>query len=195
MIVRISIAWVALLCASTVGTVATALSETSALASLLSKRMRDGKLWTTDNLSVNVGTSYCYQDLDSNCHRYGRLYTWKSALLACRALGGGWRLPTDLDWRGLAKRYGGVSEDSHDDGRAAYAALSPGGRSGFDALLAGGRVDGQFNRQGAHGFYWTQSKSVSDGAWFYNFARGNQALYRQSGGDEEMAISVRCVSD
>lgn len=195
MILRISIATVALLCSPTEGTAATAPFTTSAPAAHLSKRMPDGKLWTTDNLSVSVGASYCYQDLELNCHRYGRLYTWESASLACRALGGGWRLPTDLDWRGLAKRYGGVSEDSHDDGRAAYAALSSGGRSGFDALLAGGRVDGQFNRLGAHGFYWTQSKSEPTGAWFYNFAKGNQALYRQSGGDEEMAISVRCVSD
>ena len=91
--------------------------------------------------------------------------------------------------------YGGVSEDSGDDGRGAYAALSRGGDSGFEALLAGGRVDGQFGRLGAHGFYWTQSRSEPEGMWFYNFAKGKAALYRQSGGDEKMAIAVRCVND
>jgi len=86
-----------------------------------------------------------------------------------------------------------VSEDSHDDGKAAYAALSSGGPSGFDALLGGGLVDGQFARLGAHGFYWTQSRSEPTGAWFYNFSKGNQALYRNPAGDEQMAIAVRCV--
>lgn len=165
---------------------------TSSLAMPL-KWMADGKLWTAQNLNLNVAGSFCYQDAEANCDRYGRLYTWKSALVACRSLGPKWRLPTESDWRELARQYGGVSEDSRDGGRKAYAALSIDGRSGFNALLAGGRVNGNFDRLGAHGFYWTQSESVPDGAWFYNFAKGNRALYRQSAGDEEMAIAVRCV--
>src|SRR5687767_3849785 len=44
-----------------------------------SRRMPDGKQWTTDNLNVNTGPSYCYEDAELNCRRYGRLYTWKSA--------------------------------------------------------------------------------------------------------------------
>ena len=32
----------------------------------------------------------------------------------CQSLGGGWRLPTDDEWRQMAKRYGGVSDDSAD---------------------------------------------------------------------------------
>ena len=30
---------------------------------------------------------------------------------------------------------------------------------------------------------------------FYNFGRGSQALFRQSQGEKQMAISVRCVRD
>jgi hypothetical protein len=44
-----------------------------------SKRMADGKEWTTDNLNVNTPSSYCYDDAEPNCRRYGRLYTWESA--------------------------------------------------------------------------------------------------------------------
>src|SRR5688500_3148957 len=36
-----------------------------------SKRMADGKQWTTQNLSVNVVPSYCYEDADPNCRKYG----------------------------------------------------------------------------------------------------------------------------
>lgn len=159
------------------------------------RRMADGKQWTTLNLSVNTVPSYCYNDSEANCLRYGRLYTWESAQRACESLGRGWRLPTDDEWRQLAKHYGGVSEDSEDRGKGAYRTLSPGGDAKFDALLGGGRSgDGQYARLEAHGFYWTASGNDADGAWFYNFAEGSQGLHRQSGGEKERAFSVRCVS-
>lgn len=161
-----------------------------------SKRMADGKQWTAHNLDVNTMPSYCYEDVELNCHRYGRLYTWESARRACQSLGDGWRLPTDAEWRQMAKDYGGVSEDSDDRGKAAYKALSAGGQSGFNALLGGGRSDdGQYARLEAHGFYWTASESDTDSGWFYNFGRGGQALHRQSGGEKQRAFSVRCVSE
>jgi uncharacterized protein (TIGR02145 family) len=113
-----------------------------------SKRMADGKQWTTHNLNVNAVPSYCYEDAELNCRQYGRLYTWESARRACQLLGDGWRLPTNDEWRQLAKRYGGVREDSDDTGKAAYKALLIGGSSGFNALLGGDRSDdGQYTRR------------------------------------------------
>jgi len=53
-----------------------------------SKRMADGKEWTTANLNVNASSSYCYGDAERHCRRYGRLYTWESARRGCRLLGG-----------------------------------------------------------------------------------------------------------
>jgi hypothetical protein len=38
-----------------------------------SRRMPDGKEWMTDNLNVNTGRSYCYEDAELNCRRHGRL--------------------------------------------------------------------------------------------------------------------------
>ena len=161
-----------------------------------SKRMADGKQWTTHNLDVNIMPSYCYEDAELNCRRYGRLYTWESARRGCQSLGDGWRLPTDHDWRQMAKRYGGVSEDSDDRGKAAYKALFTGGNAGFNALLGGGRSDdGQYARLEAHGFYWTASESDPVNGWFYNFGRGGEALHRQSGGEKQRAFSVRCVRE
>ena len=160
------------------------------------KRMADGKEWTTRNLNVNAAPTYCYEDAESNCDRYGRLYTWESAGRACQSLGDGWRLPTDGEWRQMAKEYGGVSEDSEDKGKAAYAALLDGGGSGFNALLGGGRSDGgQYARSEAHGFYWSASESDPGSAVFYNFGRGGLAFHRQGGTEKGWALSVRCVRD
>ena len=51
-----------------------------------SKRMADDKEWTTANLNVNTSSSYCYDDAERNCRRYGRLYTWESAQRGCQSL-------------------------------------------------------------------------------------------------------------
>ena len=159
--------------------------------------MPDGKQWTTDNLNVDHDGSYCYEDSELHCRRYGRLYTWEAAQRGCQSLGDGWRLPTDDEWRQLAKHYGGVREDSDDSGSAAYAALLSGGNSGFNALLGGGFVpeEGRYARLEAHGFYWTASESNPASARFYNFGKGGLSLNRQREGNKRMALSVRCVRE
>jgi len=159
-----------------------------------SKRMADGKEWTTYNLNVKTALSYCYEDAEQNCRQYGRLYTWEAARQVCQSLGNGWRLPSDVEWRQMAKLYGGVSADSDERGKAAYKALFLGGSSGFDAILGGGRSeDGQYARLEAHGFYWTASENDPANAYYYNFGRGGLALHRQSEGEKPRAFSVRCV--
>src|SRR6188472_1890481 len=160
------------------------------------KRMADGKEWTTANLNVSTSSSYCYDDTESNCRRYGRLYTWESAQRGCQALGDGWRLPTDDEWRQLATHYGGLGNDSPDKGKAAYTALLSGGTSGFNAVLGGNRSgDGQYDRLEAHGIYWTVSETDPSSAPIYNFGKGSQALFRGPLGQKQMAVSVRCVRE
>ena len=160
------------------------------------KRMADGKQWMTRNLNVNSVPSYCYDDAEVNCRRYGRLYTWESAQRGCQLLGDGWRLPTNDEWREMAKQYGGLREEGEDKGKAAYAALLIGGSSGFDAVLGGGRTDrGEYARVDAHGFYWTSSESDRVMAWFYNFGKGALFLNRHRDGEKARAFSVRCVRE
>lgn len=158
-----------------------------------SQKMADGKEWTATNLDLTAPASYCYEDAEVNCRRYGRLYTWESAQRVCQSLGEGWRLPSDREWRQMAKHYGGVSDEAADDGRAAFAALIGGGPSGFNAVLGGNRSDAKYARLDAHGFYWTASENDARTAPFYNFGQNGQALHRQPEGDKRMAVSVRCV--
>jgi uncharacterized protein (TIGR02145 family) len=174
-----------------------AIANAACLAQLPSKhamRMLDGKEWTTENLNVNIEPSYCYEGVELNCRRYGRLYTWASAQRGCQSLGGDWRLPTSDDWTQMAKHYGGILDASGNSGKAAYAVLITGGSSGFNVLLGGNRsVEGNYSRAEAHGLYWTATETDPDNAIFYNFGRGGEALNRQNQGEKQMAISVRCV--
>ena len=159
------------------------------------KRMADGKQWTTQNLNVNTLPSYCYDDAEVNCRRYGRLYTWESARRGCQLLGEGWRLPTNDEWREMAKQYGGLLEESEGKAKAAYAALLIGGSSGFNAVLGGGRTDsGAYARLEAHGIYWTASESDPTMAWLYNFGKGSQFLNRHRL-EKAWAFSVRCIKE
>jgi uncharacterized protein (TIGR02145 family) len=160
------------------------------------RRMADGKHWTIENLNVNTVPSYCYNDAEVNCRRYGRLYTWESALRGCQLLEDGWRLPTNDEWRKLAQQYGGLREEGEDKGKAAYAALLIGGSSGFNAVLGGGRTPGgEYARLEAHGFYWTASENDPAVAWFYNFGKGALFLNRHRDGEKTRAFSVRCVRE
>jgi uncharacterized protein (TIGR02145 family) len=158
-----------------------------------SKRMADGRQWMTHNVDVSMMPSYCYEDKELNCRQFGRLYTWESARRVCQSLGDGWQLPTNEEWRQLAKHYRGVRDDSNDGGKAAYSALVIGGSSGFNAVFGGGRSgDGQYARLNAHGFYWTASESGPGDAWLYNFGQA-RILNRHNDGEKQRAFSVRCV--
>jgi len=154
------------------------------------KVMSDGRTWTTTNLRLALPGSYCHGDAASECLRLGRLYTWASAARVCTRLGTGWRLPTDDEWRQLAKANGGLLGDS--EGRAASTDLLAGRPSGFNAVLGGNReADGSYARLDEHGLYWTATESDSEHAWFYNF--GRLGLNRHRGGNKSMAVSVRCI--
>ena len=161
------------------------------------KQMPDGKQWTTVNLNVDTDQSSCYDGDEANCRRYGRLYTWEAAQQVCRLLGNGWRVPANEEWRQLGNHFGGIRQESADLGKAAFTALMTGGRSGFNAVLGGGRndKDKQYARIGAHGFYWTSSESGPDRAWFYNFGSGAQSFGRHENGEKLGAFAVRCIRE
>lgn len=93
--------------------------------------------WMAENFNFKCEGSYCYNDSDSNCLIYGKLYTLEAALLHVPE---GWRLPSDQDWKQL-EAYLGIAPDELDKlggrGRFSGRLLSNGGGSGFDALSAG----------------------------------------------------------
>lgn len=69
------------------------------------KTVKIGKqTWMAQNLNYETEKSSCYKDSSSNCAKYGRLYTWKSAMIACPK---GWHLPDTTEWDTLITSVGG----------------------------------------------------------------------------------------
>jgi uncharacterized protein (TIGR02145 family) len=157
--------------------------------------MKDGKRWMTKNLNIKVDDSWCYEDKSSNCNEYGRLYTFEAAKEGCQLLGNGWRLPTDEEWREMAKQYGGADDDASDGGKAAYEALLGNGSSGFAAQLGGWRgTSGSFYGLGSIGDYWSSTPDGGSFAWYYDFSRNVGKLYRIDY-NRGYGRSVRCLQD
>jgi len=163
-------------------------------------RLKDGKKWIVQNLNYEMADSWCYDDMDSNCAKYGRLYNWEAAMKACPE---GWRLPSDDEWWAMASHYGKAynfrrgQETNEGDaaGKAAYKALIQEGDSGFSVLL-GGRLysDGSFYDLGDRGYYWSSSEQSSSRAWYYGFYIGSEYLFRHHDG-KSVGRSCRCLQD
>ena len=157
------------------------------------KTMKDGKRWMTQNLNVEIQDSYCYDNKEGNCQKYGRLYTYEAAKEGCRLLGDGWRLPTENEWREMAKKYGGADDDFANGSKAAYNALFQNGSSGFAALLGGIRHAGSsYYALGKYGSYWASTEINSNEAWNYFFLNGK---FRNDFGYQTASRSVRCLQD
>lgn len=167
----------------------------------------NGHTWLAENLAYDIGEgSWCYDNKLENCQKYGRLYTLEAANKACAALGNGWRLPTDGEWKRLAVSFGGyryVKEstektnllDDVGDPRKSFYALLNEGNSGFDALTGGWRFsNGNFRDLGQYGSYWSAKENGSENTWYYLFEQFNRVLSRYNPHDPG-AFSCRCIQD
>lgn len=151
------------------------------------------QIWMAENLNVKTKDSWCYEDKESNCKKYGRLYSWSAAKKACPS---GWHLPSKSEFEKLLKAVGGqpkagkklksTSGWSGSNGTGVYA---------FSALPAGNRLnDGSFNYKGNNADFWSSTeydyenaynmsfRYLSDDAFLYSYIKRN-------------GFSVRCVKD
>jgi uncharacterized protein (TIGR02145 family) len=135
---------------------------------------RDGKVyktvkignqrWMAENLNFKITDTYtekswCYDNAEFNCDKYGRLYTWEAALIACPA---GWQLPTYDEWETLSK-YAGGAREAGAKLRAAEPEWDGTDEYGFTALPAGERFNNAFNGVGLIARWWTSRTTGGDG--------------------------------
>ena len=153
------------------------------------------QVWMAENLNYKVYPSYCFDNEESNCEQYGRLYVWSAAMSACPS---GWHLPSKDEFETLLSAVGGQefagkklksSEGWNGDGNGTDA-------YGFSALPAcKSQISGSCDGIGYCTHFW--SSTIADDAEKnpYNmYLYHNQAKASlTSNWDREEGYSVRCV--
>lgn len=157
------------------------------------------QIWMAENLNYKIDSSWCYNNDENNCNRYGRLYSWDAALSACPA---GWHLPSDEEWMtleitlGMSRAY--INKTGYRGGSDQGSQLKQGGTSGFNALLSGLRFpDGEFKFLGNHGLFWTCSRYNSIAvscAWYRSLSNNDSRVFRHDWG-QTYGYCVRCVKN
>ena len=173
------------------------------------------QVWMAENLNYEVDSSFCYEKDESNCAKYGRLYTWAAAVgksekdcgegHECSLPSGnirgvcleGWHLPSKAEWESLFAAVGGKSVagtklktrsgwNVNGNGLDAFA---------FSALPAGNRLDnGDYYYEGRNARFWSSTERDSYSVYFIELYFSEDDAYlvydHKSNG-----FSVRCVKD
>ena len=152
--------------------------------------------WTKENMKYvpSTGTTMCYDNLESNCETYGRLYDYEAAALACPS---GFRLPTQEEMIAM-QEYSGA--DMYDAGKHLKTTTGWTGENGDDFLgfsaLPGGRCNEEqtCSNIGATGYWWTSTEKVKNSNHYTLFLTGDTDSFSASTTmDNDQYISVRCV--
>ncbi len=156
--------------------------------------------WTSENLKSEKDRNGkrilrdCYNDNPQNCEFYGGLYDWKTANLICPE---GWVLPTDDDFKEM-EVYLGMDEDEADlqgwrESGGIERKIMVGGKSGFDALMAG-HFDshGEFKTFGSYTFFWTSTPFGDLFAFRRYISTWDSGIVRNVK-EQNYGFSVRCI--
>lgn len=160
------------------------------------------QVWMAQNLNREVANSWCYDDKQENCNKYGRLYDWNTAKGVCPE---GWHLPKKESLDSLIGHVGGGSlvsakinlkskdgwKDSQENGEDSY---------GFNAIPAGYRdyADGRSKDEGFYADAWSASvitDNQEEYAWFLSIGYHNGDTKLMWYGDKKLGLPVRCQKD
>jgi uncharacterized protein (TIGR02145 family) len=169
-----------------------------------------GVRWMAKNLNMETADSWCYNNSEDSCAKYGRLYRLSAAKAACQSMG--WRLPSRYAWDQLTESVGGQREDDgtlhrwlnagkklkmtsgwYSDGNGTddyrFSAL-PGGSGDYDG--------GDFKGAGSDGIWWTASDGYCRMMSYDhdNVREGvrQEKVYVKGYGNGAI-LSVRCIAD
>jgi len=157
--------------------------------------------WMAENLNYEAAGSKCYDNKPANCKEYGRLYDWKTAMMACPS---GWHLPSNTDWYVLMKFVNPSCSDNRDCAGAGTKLKAASGWNkngnddtdayGFSALPGGfGDSDRDFYEVGYNGRWWSSAEYGSNAYHWYMF-RINEDVGR-TGHGKNLLFSVRCLQN
>jgi uncharacterized protein (TIGR02145 family) len=149
------------------------------------------QVWMAENLNYQGDfTSYCYENDDENCEKYGRMYSPDDAKTACPE---GWRLPSAQDFVDLENNTGKDmsalrTTDGWESGNGSdlYGfSLYPAGRYS----IIGNTL--KFVQMGVAAYLWTDTESEFGTLVFDGLNVGYPATSMTSGN----YLNVRCLKD
>jgi uncharacterized protein (TIGR02145 family) len=145
--------------------------------------------WMAENLNRKIGNSWCYDNNESNCDRFGRLYDWNTALEACPE---GYHLSSRLEWNDLTDAVGSSLESAK---KLKSKAANGTDNYGFSAVLGGVRdpASGKFVGGGAIGSWWTSSDRTDSAKVTRYMTRCNETVQSLADSTNGVGLSVRCV--
>ena len=180
------------------------------------KDLRDGQvyrtvkigdqIWMAENLKYKAEGSHCYDDVDSNCVKYGPLYDWATAKNVCPT---DWRLPTKKEMETLlAAASGGSTAGKVLKSKTGW----PKDNDGFDgngtddysfSALPGGRWEdgGPYSGVGISAYFWSLTAYSESSAYYMYLGYENYVLgYTSDKAEIDFnlkihAFSVRCVKE
>lgn len=137
-----------------------------------------GQVWTVENMNYYMVGSYCFDDADSNCSKYGRLYDHSTSFHICKD---GWHVPSKDEAEKLLKFL-----SRNRDYLKVFKALSAGIR----------KKDGTYSLKGEKAYFWISTYLVDHGYCYMEFSSDNETgSLACDGMDQGDALSLRCVKD
>lgn len=151
-------------------------------------------VWMAENLNFKIKNSGCYENKETNCDKYGRLYTWKAASKICPE---NWHLPNKAEFEDLFRAVGGkTSAGKKLKSKKGWGKSGNGLDSyGFSALPAGGKdAKGKYSLESLGTKFWSFTEESNDKAagMYLKYDAANAYLGLD---DKRSAFSVRCVKD
>jgi len=152
--------------------------------------------WMAQNLNYDIPDDtldVCYDNIENNCAKYGRLYNWAAAKKVCPA---GWHLPSDAEWTTLTDEVGGApTAGKRFKTKTGWYNNGNGvDEFGFSAAPGGDGHGGNFYDAGGNGYWWSSTGHDSRRAWY----RGLRCDFEGVGRGYDFKtgqFSVRCLQN
>jgi uncharacterized protein (TIGR02145 family) len=174
--------------------------------------------WMAENLNFAASGSVCYNNQESNCDIYGRLYDWATAMALppscnstlCASLitakhrgicPTGWHIPSDAEWTMLTDFVGGWftagTKLKAKSGWNDYEGQSGNGTDehDFSALPGGfGKSNSDFVAVGSTGVWWSSAECDASNADYSRGMEGDAYVVRDDFVKTYLS-SVRCIQN
>jgi len=138
---------------------------------------------------------YIYKDSKKYYKRFGSLYTWTAAQIACPD---GWHLPTDNEWQEMEISLGMTNKEAEGSnwrGTNEGSQLKKNGTSGFNGLMSGYKSNrGGFRKEKEVTAFWTSTPILKNTAYHRTLYESETKIHRGDAKNGD-GFCVRCVKD